>query len=157
MLSNFLPKASRRWRIWRLTPSRGTLCISSTNWRPRPKCTSFCSRLTRSGRVVARRRSVRHSAYLRCAAAAGTHTRIVEEVAAAKIEEVLTAGPVASMMCTCKQPTSARTCSTHGLTKSILCPPSRCSHPVPIRASSYSPECLEGEFCELPLYGGLRS
>jgi hypothetical protein len=32
-----------------------TLCISSTYWRSRPKCTSICSRLTRCGRVIARR------------------------------------------------------------------------------------------------------
>ena len=68
--------------------------------------------------------------------AAGKHIRIVEEVAAAKIEEVLRSGPEASMMCTCKRPTSARTCSTHGLTKSIPCSLLTRSHRVPIRTCS---------------------
>jgi hypothetical protein len=45
------------------------------------------------------------------------------------------AGPVASM-CTCKRPTRERTCSTHGLTKSIPCSLFTRSHRVPIRASS---------------------
>jgi hypothetical protein len=52
IVSNFLPKAGRRWRIRRLTPSKGTLYISSTYWRLRPKCTSICSRLTRCGKTI---------------------------------------------------------------------------------------------------------